>query len=170
MLKTANKGFTLIELLVVIAIIGLLSTIVVASLSTVRKKARDTKRVADIKSLQLALEMYFDTVRQYPTSAIFTTSGSGFYPTYIPSLPKDPTANTAYYYAGTSGTATCTGYHLGALLEDVSNAALLTDTDQAAGAIAVCTGGGTQFTGLSTDCALTAGVQGSTELCYDITN
>lgn len=165
MIKTVNKGFTLIELLVVIAIIGLLSTIVVASLSTVRKKARDTKRVADIKSLQLAMEMYFDSNRQYPTTLAALTAS------YIPSLPKDPISNANYFYAGTgTSAATCASYHLGALLEDPTNVALLSDTDQAAGAVAVCTGGGTQFTGLSTDCALTAGVQGSTELCYDITS
>ncbi|MFA5841747.1 MAG: prepilin-type N-terminal cleavage/methylation domain-containing protein [Candidatus Paceibacterota bacterium] len=165
-MKTINKGFTLIELLVVIAIIGLLSTIVVASLSTVRKKARDTKRVADVKSLQLALELFFDTNRQYPTS----TSATGFAPTFISSIPKDP-LGTNYFYAGTgTSAATCSSYHLGALLEDTANAALLTDSDQAAGAVAICTGSNAQFSGLTTDCALTAGVQGSTELCYDITN
>jgi hypothetical protein len=111
------------------------------------------------------LELYIDTNHQYPTSAQFT--GSGLAPTYISSLPKDPVSGANYFYAGTgTSVANCSSYHLGAVLEDTSNAALLSDTDQLAAAIAVCTGGGTQFNGGSTDCALTAG----TEACYDITN
>ncbi len=50
-IKVTNKGFTLIELLVVIAIIGLLSSVVLASLNTARGKARDAKRVAELSSL-----------------------------------------------------------------------------------------------------------------------
>ena len=59
-------GFTLIELLVVITIIGLLASIVLVSLSTARKKARDVKRLSDIKQIQLALEMYYDSSGEYP--------------------------------------------------------------------------------------------------------
>jgi prepilin-type N-terminal cleavage/methylation domain-containing protein len=72
-----QKGFTLIELLVVIAIIGLLSSIVLASLSGVRKKSRDAKRVAEIKELQLALELYFDSARSYPASGSWPSDCSG---------------------------------------------------------------------------------------------
>ena len=52
-----GKGFTLIELLVVIAIIGLLSTLAVVSLNSARAKARDAKRVSDVKQLSMVIEM-----------------------------------------------------------------------------------------------------------------
>ena len=56
----AQAGFTLIELLVVIAIIALLSSVVLASLGSAKTKGRDTKRLTDVKTLQLTLEMYYD--------------------------------------------------------------------------------------------------------------
>jgi prepilin-type N-terminal cleavage/methylation domain-containing protein len=56
--KNTNKGFTLIELLVVIAIIGLLSSIMTASLSAARSKSRDTKRVAEMRSIEKAINLY----------------------------------------------------------------------------------------------------------------
>ncbi len=68
-MKILNKkgaGFTLIELLVVIAIIGLLSTLAVVALNSARAKARDAKRVADIKQIQTALELYFNDAGGYP--------------------------------------------------------------------------------------------------------
>ena len=52
-----QKGFTLIELLVVIAIIGLLSTMEVVSLNSARGKARDAKRVSDVKQISNLIEM-----------------------------------------------------------------------------------------------------------------
>jgi prepilin-type N-terminal cleavage/methylation domain-containing protein len=56
--KNTTQGFTLIELLVVMSIIGLLSSIVLSSLNNVRSKARDTKRVQEIRSVEQALTLY----------------------------------------------------------------------------------------------------------------
>jgi len=61
-----NRGFTLIELLVVIAIIGLLSSIVLVSLNSARQKARDARRLSDMRQIQLALELYYDSNGAYP--------------------------------------------------------------------------------------------------------
>ena len=62
-----NKGFTLIELLVVIAIIGLLSSIVLVSLQGVRAKARDARRLSDMRQILLALQLYYDQYERYPS-------------------------------------------------------------------------------------------------------
>lgn len=47
-MKKFKKGFTLIELLVVIAIIAILATIIIINVMNARKKATDTKALADI--------------------------------------------------------------------------------------------------------------------------
>lgn len=165
-----KKGFTLIELLVVIAIIGVLASIVLASLNTARKKARDSRRIADVKQIQLALELYADANSgKYPDDL-----GTGFLvPTYLPSEPKDPTTNVSYPYDNYTdsargvcvvGTGTCLFYHLGALLEEVTNSALNTDRN-----LDVKQGNGPD--GLSTvaACGADAAATATTDLCYDVT-
>lgn len=47
----ASSGFTLIELLVVIAIIGLLASVVFASLNTARQRGRDARRLSDVREM-----------------------------------------------------------------------------------------------------------------------
>lgn len=63
-----KKGFTLIELLIVIAIIGVLSSIVMSSLNNARTKARDIKRISEIKQIQTALELFYGQYGQYPVT------------------------------------------------------------------------------------------------------
>lgn len=65
-----HKGFTLIELLVVIAIISLLVTMAITSLKNAREKARDAKRISDIKQLVTAIKLVADdNGGQYPSSS-----------------------------------------------------------------------------------------------------
>lgn len=160
-----KKGFTLIELLVVIAIIGILSSVVLASLSTARAKSRDARRISDLGQIQLALELYFDSSSTYPvaTFGAITTPLTVLAPTYMPRLPADPqnSGNYVYKYAGTATT-----YVLTADLERYDNAALQTDADTTSFA---------NLDGKSVNCdATTATAQPSGgsggERCYDITN
>lgn len=63
-----ERGFTLIELLVVIAIIGLLSSVVLASLNSARTKTKDSERVQTLKAFETALELYYDDFGKYPNA------------------------------------------------------------------------------------------------------
>jgi len=67
-----KKGFTLIELLVVIAIIGLLTTMSVLALQSSRARARDAKRLGDVKQMQTALDLYKHDANSYPATASIT--------------------------------------------------------------------------------------------------
>jgi len=66
---SARQGFTLIELLVVMAVIGLLAAIALFSIDNIKSKSRDTRRVADVKSIQEGLAMYHNDNQVYPISA-----------------------------------------------------------------------------------------------------
>ncbi len=69
-MKNRNKGFTLIELLVVIAIIGILSAVVLASLSTARAKAQDAKVQGQLASMRAAAEIFYgNNSNSYGTAA-----------------------------------------------------------------------------------------------------
>jgi len=117
---TAN-GFTLIELLFVIAIIGLLGSIIFSSLNGARIKARDVKRIADLRQLKLAILLYIDKFDTYPPDTCagdtsYSGGGANCLPSstgdwhansglrvlvtngFLPSLPKDPVNNSNYNY------------------------------------------------------------------------
>ncbi|MFA6272955.1 MAG: prepilin-type N-terminal cleavage/methylation domain-containing protein [Candidatus Paceibacterota bacterium] len=133
-----KNGFTLMELLVVIAIIGILSSIVIASMTSARQKARDTKRISDVKQLQLALALYADAnSNHYPTTL------GGLETIYIQKVPSG-----TFFYAALASVANgtpCISYHLGSTLEVTNNSALLDDSDASAGN--KCSGSANDFAG-----------------------
>ncbi|MBM3281589.1 MAG: prepilin-type N-terminal cleavage/methylation domain-containing protein [Candidatus Harrisonbacteria bacterium] len=125
-------GFTLIEVLVVVFIIGLLSSVVLVGLGTFRARGRDARRAADLRSIQNALELYYQKEGMYPTAtswseltSILVGGGIG-----LSGVPNDPKKGASYDYAVSSDNER---YILRAELEDVSNTLLNDDVDGSGG-------------------------------------
>jgi len=102
-----EKGFTLIELLVVIAIIGILSSVVLASLDSARVKARDARRIADFKSVSLAMELFYDSFGIYPgNNTLYPNHNAQFEAMaqelvnngFLGTIPKDPSTGGGYLF------------------------------------------------------------------------
>lgn len=134
--KFMKKGFTLIELLVVIGIIAILASIVLVSLNDARERARDVKRVGDIRQIQLALEGYYDANDAYPggdgstsTCAGLADISSDLVPTHIGALPVDPGGGSVAYAYDAAATADGQDYILRSDLENTSHSALDADVD-----------------------------------------
>lgn len=131
--RSARKGFTLIEILIVVAIIGLLASVVLVGLAPAQRRGRDSRRLADLKETQNALELYYNKCGHYPgtedcavaagapadwaglTTAL-TKASIG-----VSQIPSDPSAGKDYaYYTNASRNA----YLLTAGLEDANNPVL----------------------------------------------
>lgn len=114
-MKNDQTGFTLIEILIVVVIIGVVATLVVVNVRSAILKGRDSKRLADMKIMQEALELYYQENGKYPLARVsplrdYTMSTStwnggvntlgGQLKKYIKNdvLPTDPLNNTNYYY------------------------------------------------------------------------
>jgi prepilin-type N-terminal cleavage/methylation domain-containing protein len=133
--KQGERGFTLIELLVVIAIIGILATIVLVSLNSAREKARNTRRISDLRQIQLGNEIYYDDVGNYAANVAAIVANAS-----MAAEPVDPGTGSSYdYCTGNSG------YVVGALLVgdtgnllDTSAGSAIETTYCNVGGVAVC--------------------------------
>ena len=121
-------GFTLFELLVSISIIGILTALAMVSYSGAQKKARDTRRMEDIKLIQSAAEQYYylQNTYSYPASSLFNagekwTTVSGV--TILESYPSDPKGiDYESYGCATDYNCSPEGYCICAKMENALNA------------------------------------------------
>src|SRR3990167_3687077 len=150
-LQINQKGFTLIELLVVISIIGILMAAAAASYTKSQQKGKDGKRKTDLKSVQQALELYFQQNGKYPAyvstgadagkivcnvglEGTLTWGTSAFTCnriTFLNFLPKDPTSQTSsagYYYTSAPTATPPNSYVLSAELENNNDPDRITGT------------------------------------------
>jgi prepilin-type N-terminal cleavage/methylation domain-containing protein len=151
----SSSAFTLIELLVVIAIIAIIATLSVLALQSAREKARDSKRIADIKQLKTALELYYNDANGYPPATSFisgsalsyTDSQSGQVKTYINQIPSSPipadgdctSSNNAYTYGSENSSTYTLSYCLGGKSQEIPKGLNLATPAQLYGAVS---GGG----------------------------
>ena len=119
-----SKGFTLIELLIVVAIIGIIAAIAIPNLLNAIDRGKQTRTMADLRSLGTAVETYAVDNNDYPSAATMTDLATEIEPTYIRTAPtSDGWANTfgvdsdpAEYTicSGGKNGGTCTGDDAGA--------------------------------------------------------
>ncbi len=114
------RGFTLIELLTVLAIIGLLSSIAFAAFSEARTRARDSKRLQEMKQVVTAIELYKSqnagaapaqggAMYGCDTSTCLATLTDELVSNFMPAIPMDPrygnVGNFGYRYSRCTNTS-----------------------------------------------------------------
>ena len=106
-----KKAFSFIELIVVITIIAVLSLAAIVSYGPIQKKSRDSRRVADLQKISMALEMSRQIGTTYPTDLQYLVDNN-----FIQSIPYNPKGSTYTYNRLTNYT-----YEIGTSMEDLGS-------------------------------------------------
>lgn len=111
-----KRGFTLIELLIVVAIIGILASVILASLNSARAKARNANRISGVTQIIKAFNLAFNTAWPINSSGAWACISAtcyngfssyvavpnvdGFFMPYMASKPVDPAGGSANRFGG----------------------------------------------------------------------
>jgi type II secretion system protein G len=140
-----KRGFTLIELLVVVAIIGILASVILVGVAAFRGRARDSRRISDVRSLQQVLELCFTKNGKYPTTeeSLAGIVSSSVCNIGVSQMPNDPSSGNPYRYCSidTNNGSNPNRYVIGTTLEEDNQ--VIRDQN---GATFVCNPGGTACT------------------------
>ena len=120
--KKRFLGFTILELLIVAAIIGLLSSVVLVSLSQAKAEARDAKRQAGTHVIDIALKAYYAEYDHYPIASTgieieeqYANQTGDFYDTmkntYLSETPEDPLYGSGQTYIDDQGVERPYSFH-----------------------------------------------------------
>jgi prepilin-type N-terminal cleavage/methylation domain-containing protein len=100
-----SAGFTLIELLIVIAIIGILSSVILSSLSNSRIKANDSKIKQQLRNFRSAAEIYYNN-QNPPGYGVAGDCATGMYADMSPAN-GNPNAYTSFSGINPAVTVIC---------------------------------------------------------------
>jgi len=111
---TKRNAFSLIELMVVMTIIIVISAVAMINYSGSTKKARDSRRIADLEKIRMALEVVRQSGTTYPDSLNYLE------PNFMSKVPVDPKSGSLYSY-DIVGSSNNYKYILGAEMEDLGS-------------------------------------------------
>lgn len=158
-----KKKGTLIGTLLPGALVALLTITVVYFVIDTSRASRDNHRVADVRQLRFALDLYFSAHGEFPmdpySTNILVTEG------HIPHMPYDTNGAPYHYVPFTPGENGCGAYQIGVSLEN-GNTSLMSDTDfeYTDSGLGLC-GEGIPFSGRDD---MKCGVGDVGQYCYDL--